>query len=567
MNFKKTRKPAAFLLTAAIIFTNFHSSQILIQAGQAAPTATSETAFAPAKTAFARLLKDYAVYGILTNDMEIPVYQKATLQSATINILAGGSQAELTDAVWDGQSLWFGITFAVNDKTYNGYVQSDYVVTEDERLAEWEARYLPDKTMLSLQRGASSSASKQVSAFPKSYQALIRKLVQAHPSWKFVPMETGLNWSDVVKAEMADSRNLVQTSQPDSWKSKNAKDYNSKTGKWVIKSGTDWVQASESIIKYYLDPRNFLTEESVFQFEQLVYGSYHTKAGVEKILNGTFMSHKKLEDGSGGKITYAKAFLKIGKSLKVSPYFLASRVRQEQGISGTSPLISGTYPGYKKYYNYFNRRASGVGKEVIINGLKEAKANGWNTRYKALKGGAKSAASDFIYKGQDTFYLQKFDVDASYDGLYWHQYMQNLSAADTEGINVQKSYSEMGILNNRFVFKVPVYKNMPSSPCPKPSGNLSKPALKVKEKSSTSVKLSWKCDSEADGYRIYRASSKKGNYKTVKTISKKSTVTWSDKSIKAGKTYYYKMHSYVKTSTGKTFSKYSKVIRVKIPKK
>ena len=564
MNFKRTRILAAILLAASVIFTDFQGSHTLIQARQTA--AASESAFAPAKTAFAKLVKDSALYGVLTSDSKLPIYQKASPQSAILNNLPSGSQVSLTDAVWDDQNLWFGITFAVNDRTYNGYIQSEYVVTEDERLAEWESQYLQNHMTLSFRRGASKSAAKQAAAFPKSYRPLIRKLVQAHPNWKFVPMNTGLNWNNVVKAEMTASRNLVQTSQPDSWKSKNPGDYNSKTGNWVIKSGTDWVQASESIVKYYLDPRNFLTEESVFQFEQLVYGSYHKKAGVEKILNGTFMSHKKLEDGSGGKITYAQAFMKIGKSLKVSPYFLASRVRQEQGVSGNSPLISGNYPGYKGYYNYFNRHASGVGEEVFRRGLEEAKTNGWNTRYKALKGGAKSTAADYIYKGQDTLYLQKFDVDASYDGLYWHQYMQNLSAADNEGKNVQKSYSEMGILNNRFVFKVPVYQNMPASPCPKPKESAGKPSLSLKKSSPTAVKLSWKRNSGADGYCIYRATSKNGSYKKVKTVAKNKTVTWSDKNIKAGKTYFYKMRSYVKASTGKTFSSYSKVLRVNVPK-
>ncbi len=567
MNFNKFRKKAALLLAAAVIFTGLQGSHTLIHASQATAWTAAESAFAPAKAAFAKLLNDYALYGVLTGGSDLPVYQNASSQTAVLNTLPSGSQVKLTDVVWNEQGLWYGIAFAVSDRDCGGYIQYDYVVTEDERLAEWEARYLTGPVTGSFRRGASGSAAKQTSAFPKSYRPLIRKLLQAHPNWKFVPMNTGLDWNNVVKAEMADSRNLVQTSQPDSWKSKAPGAYNAATGKWVIKSGTDWVQASESIIKYYLDPRNFLTEESVFQFEQLVYGSYHKKAGVEKILRGTFMSNKKLEDGSGGKITYAQAFMKIGKSLKISPYFLASRVRQEQGVSGNSPLISGNYPGYKGYYNYFNRRASGVGEEVIRRGLEEAKANGWNTRYKSLKGGAKSVASDFIYKGQDTFYLQKFDVDASYDGLYWHQYMQNLSAADSEGKNVQKSYSEMGILNNRFVFKIPVYKNMPSAPCPKPKETPGKPSLSLKKSSSDAVRLSWERNYEADGYCIYRAASKNGSYKKVKTITKNKTVTWSDKKIKAGKTYFYKLRSYVKTSGGKTYSGYSKVLRVKVPKK
>lgn len=70
-------------------------------------------------------------------------------------------------------------------------------------------------------------------------------------------MNTGLNWADVLKAEMEDSRNLVDLNSPDTWKSTDPKDYDAKTGKWIIKNGTNWVQASEAVVKYYLDPRNF----------------------------------------------------------------------------------------------------------------------------------------------------------------------------------------------------------------------------------------------------------------------------------------------------------------------
>ena len=115
------------------------------------------------------------------------------------------------------------------------------------------------------------------------------------------------------------------------------------------------------------------------------------------------MSHKVLEDGSGGGITYAQAFMQIGQQLKVSPYFLASRIRQEQGVNGTSWLISGTYPGFEGYYNYFNISATGIGDQVIISGLTEAKNAGWTTRYAALYGGAQKTAENYILKGQDTF--------------------------------------------------------------------------------------------------------------------------------------------------------------------
>lgn len=511
---------------------------------------------AEAEQAFAELLKECAMYGV-TNSPETAVYQEPSFSAPIVQKLASGHQVQFLGAVF-GERLWYQVAFARDGREYTGYVEDACVLTQDGRFAEWKERYFAAKA-----RGmvyAAAGGKTNLSAFPASYRSYIQKLIKAHPNWTFVPMNTGLNWADVIKNEMVDARNLVDYNAPVTWKSTEAKDYNMSTGKWVIKNGTTWVQASESIVKYYIDPRNMLNEESVFQFEQLTYNdSYHTESGVEKILNNTFMSNKKLEDGSGGNITYARAFMKIGKELGVSPYFLASRVRQEQGVKGDSALISGTYPGYKGYYNYFNIQATGIGEQVIVSGLQEAKKAGWTTRYAALYGGAKKTASNYIAKGQDTFYLQKFDVDSSDGELYWHQYMQNLLAAKNESTNVKNSYTSMGVLNNNFVFKVPVYKNMPSSHCPDPGDKLAKPSLTATKVADGVVKLTWKEIGGAKGYQVYRKEGEDGKYARIKTITSYTTTSYQDNSATPGKQYYYKVRAYLKLSSGNIYSSYSSV--------
>ena len=132
-------------------------------------------------------------------------------------------------------------------------------------------------------------------------------------------------------------------------------------------------------------------------------------------------------------------------------------------------MISGTYPGYEGYYNYFNIGASGsTSTQEIVSGLEKAKEKGWNSVRASLTGGAEFVSRSYILRGQDTLYLQKFDVDSSYDGLYWHQYMQNICAPSSEGSNIRKLYAGAGALDNAFVFRIPVYNNMPEIPCPKP---------------------------------------------------------------------------------------------------
>ena len=46
-------------------------------------------------------------------------------------------------------------------------------------------------------------------------------------------------------------------------------------------------------------------------------------------------------------------------------------------------------------------------------------------------------------------------------GVYNHQYMQNIQAPASESASTKKMYSNAGSLNSAFVFKIPVYENMP----------------------------------------------------------------------------------------------------------
>lgn len=63
------------------------------------------------------------------------------------------------------------------------------------------------------------------------------------------------------------------------------------------------------------------------------------------------------------------------------------------------------------------------------------------------------------------------------------------------------------------------------------------------------VKVTWKKTTGAAGYKIYRATSKKGTYSCVKTVSSKTT-SFTNKKLKKKKTYYYKVCAFVKS--GKT---------------
>jgi len=58
----------------------------------------------------------------------------------------------------------------------------------------------------------------------------------------------------------------------------------------------------------------------------------------------------------------------------------------------------------------------------------------------------------------------------------------------------------------------------------------------------------------AHGYEIYRSTSKNGTYSKIATITNNNTVTYIDKGLTAGKTYYYKIASYINVGNGKIYS-------------
>ncbi len=427
--------------------------------------AEREALIRQAKEAFDALLSEKPLMALLYHTDSYDVRKEADAESGKAAALEIGQTLYIKGVEITEDDVWYQAQYLLDGAEGTGYVQSYYLAYSDEDWLAWEEEYLLPILELGAETYENTAYgmrtysmmtyavdTSDISAFPGSYQAELRKLKDAHPNWTFVPMKTGLDFNASVSAEMGD-KSLIQ-----------ATNANVEKG-WVGKpcpTESGWNYATQPAVAYHMDPRNFLTETYVFQFEQLTFNaSYHTESAVQTFLNGTFMKGK-LPDDSAGR-TYAKAFFEIGKGRKLSPIHLASRVYQEQG-QGTSGLISGTYPGYEGYYNFFNVGVNGSSTtEKIVKGLTYAKNKGWNTRYKSLEGGAGTIGNNYILKGQDTIYLEKFNVNknSSY-GVYNHQYMQNIQAPRSESSTTKKMYTNAGSLNNAFVFKIPVFDNMPN---------------------------------------------------------------------------------------------------------
>ncbi len=103
--------------------------------------------------------------------------------------------------------------------------------------------------------------------------------------------------------------------------------------------------------------------------------------------------------------------------------------------------------------------------------------------------------------------------------------------------------------NRSATIYIKVIKAIPSTPI----------KLTAKKISSSSMTLSWAKVAGANGYKVYRATSKTGTYSQVGSITSGSTVKFTNKSLTNGKTYYYKVRAYRTINRQSFYSNYSAV--------
>lgn len=406
----------------------------------------------------------------VTTPSETAVNKSATIKNGPLNVRSGpgtnyskiGSVAKgktikvLTKAKNSSGQTWYKFAYS---SSKNGYVLSDYVTLQSTSSATTPSTGLSDEefeTWMTEQ------------GFLTSYKSKLRALHKAHPLWIFKAQRTGLSWSAMLAKETKIGVNLVEPTSPTSWKSKASGAYNSTTKTYTQFDGR-WNAASESIIAYYMDPRNFLNETSIYQFMDHSFDSASQNKNTIKSMvsrNSCFMN-------TTNYITY---LYNAGKTSKVNPNVITAMAIQEQGWKGGSGLISGTYSGYKGYYNHFNIGAYTTSTmNAIQRGLWWAKGAGtgattygrpWNTIEKSLSGGASYYSSQYVENNQYTYYTKKFNVMNGLNAVATHQYMTNTGAAESEGKILKYAYEASD--NYPIVFYIPVYSGMPSSACAQP---------------------------------------------------------------------------------------------------
>ena len=125
--------------------------------------------------------------------------------------------------------------------------------------------------------------------FTESYITKLVELHKKYPNWNFEPLITNEDWTTAVAQERTPhSQQLIQRYSGNNGKGYYCADSTCyRNGNYIVHEGSNWVAASQTAVEYYMDPRNFLDEKYIFQFESTAYDAAHSVAGVETILSGT----------------------------------------------------------------------------------------------------------------------------------------------------------------------------------------------------------------------------------------------------------------------------------------
>lgn len=254
--------------------------------------------------------------------------------------------------------------------------------------------------------------------FSESYIEDLAALQKAHPNWKFVAFKTGIDFDDAVKGELA---------------------------------GTP---TTETNLRAYLDPRNWLNEKYIFQFESIKKSdAVQSVSSVNAILKNTWMANSKINyfdtQGISKTVTevntYADAMIKASNYTNMSANYIAAKIRQENGgATYSATAVCGTRPPFQGMFNYFNIGAYTTAMDGLAWAAGFLKAN----KDTVLYDGTNATASPIVtvsngqrmtyvkedgeyyrvtlynelgngkYEDKETGYILKSDVNTTYMGNY-----------------------------------------------------------------------------------------------------------------------------------------------------
>ena len=421
-------------------------------------------------------------YTSRVNSNNVTVRETASTSAKSLGSLSLGTNVTIISEVSGTKNSscpsgkWYNIRFYGNQ---TGYMCKDYITKKEEITLENTEYTQMYKNM----------------GFPDSYIPYLNYLHNKYPNWQFIPKQTNLYFPVAVDSE--EGKNYMQNKNPNFITSSTPAE------------GSSWYYVNSQVIAFYMDPRNWLTEERIFMFE---------KQDFSQALESQYPTLIKSIFGSGklGADEYTIPMFNAGKANQISPLLIATRIRLEVGANGSDSTngTEFTWKGqkYSGYYNFFNIGAyevtiDGVNYSSIVRGLAYAaklidrSGEKWDNIETAIKEGSSFLANGYVNNGQGTLYYQKFNVSPdAYYSTYTHQYMTNIQATATEGNQTYNSYKNVGILNQPLIFEIPIYKNMPAYTSLPNSGDTSN-NLKALEVDGYSITPAF--DSDVLSYEVY----------------------------------------------------------------
>ena len=258
------------------------------------------------------------------------VERAAVVNATTLNVRSGaGTGYSVVDKLSNGAAVvvtgetggsdgmvWYQIRFTGSSgATVTGYARSD--------LIRFPVAYTNDSDF---------EVYLTAQGFPESYKTGLRQLHAMYPNWVFTAQHTNLDWNTAIENESLVGRNLVYNGSISSWKSVAEGAYNWETSTWPSFDSGSYVAASSDLIRYYMDPRNFLDDKYVFQFLLHTYdGAAQTVDGLRSMVSGTFLEGSASVSGEYGSSTGTSAGPGVsgGSGTSAGP-----------GAAGTGPGVS-----------------------------------------------------------------------------------------------------------------------------------------------------------------------------------------------------------------------------------
>ena len=166
----------------------------------------------------------------------------ALITGVTDGVLVAGTKVDVISTDGDSghgcKNAWYKVRY--ND--LEGYIcSSDQAIID---VADVDLNGDFEKEMLS-------------KGFKESYLPYLKALHEKHPNWIFTPISIGVSFDEAVTNESYGEISLVDGTD-ETLRSKEWPYYQNGTYK-QIEPG--WYVASRDTVSYYLDPRNFLSEE------------------------------------------------------------------------------------------------------------------------------------------------------------------------------------------------------------------------------------------------------------------------------------------------------------------